>query len=168
MDSVLIKEEWRLEILNTYIKCHLGPPDGIRGVGGNEDAEEEIDEAEEDDRTKYRDQLSSIGAFGRSVASHSLVLLARLLEDRITRFSTQLQRMHGQTISLSDQHALGTLFEDLHWLLLISGHTVTLDSDGETAVIPQEILQHSLAQAPSVNVETSLKVLIVLRFGFME
>ena len=86
------------------------------------------------------------------------MLLARLLEDRITRFSTQLQRMHGQSLSQSDQHHIGSLFEDLHWLLLISGHTLTLDSEGETAVIPQEIMQHSIAQAPTVNVETTLKV----------
>lgn len=159
VDSSFIKEEWRIEILNTFIKCHLGAPEGIRGEGANEEAEEVIEETEEDDKTKFRDQLSSIGAFSRSVASHSLVLLARLLEDRITRFSTQLQRMHGQSLSQSDQHQLGSLFEDLHWLLLISGHTLTLDSDGETAVIPQEILQHSIAQAPTVSVETTLKVI---------
>jgi hypothetical protein len=165
VDSAFIKEEWRIEILNTYIKCHLGSPDGIRGDGANEETEEDIDETEEDDKTKFRDQLSSIGAFSRSVASHSLVLLARLLEDRITRFSTQLQRMHGQSLSQSDQHQLGSLFEDLHWLLLISGHTLTLDSDGETAIIPQEILQHSIAQAPTVNVETTLKVnFLIIRF----
>jgi len=133
VDSPFIKDEWRIEILNTYIKCHLGPPDGIRGLGGNDDCTEEIDDTEEDDRNKYRDQLSSIGAFGRSIANHSLVLLTRLLDDRITQFSTQLQRMHGQSVSLSDQHILSSLFEDLHWLLLISGHTITLDSEGETA-----------------------------------
>lgn len=158
VDSALVKEEWRVEVLNTYIKCHLGPPDGTRGAGANEDAEEEIDESEEDDKTKYRDQLSSIGAFGRSVAAHSLVLLARLLEDRITAFSSQLQKVHGQSMSVHDQHVLGSLFEDLHWLLLISGHTITLDSEGETAIIPSEILQHSNAQAPTANVETTLKV----------
>lgn len=152
-----------MEIFNVYIKCHLGPPAGIRGSGASEEAEEDIDETEEDDKTKYRDQLSSIGAFGRSVALHSLILLARLLEDRITQFSTQLQRIHGQTASVSEQHILGSLFEDLHWLLLISGHTVTLDSEGETAVIPQEILLHSNAQAASVNVETTLKAISLTR-----
>lgn len=147
-----------MEVLNTYIKCHLGPPDGIRGSGASENTEEEIDESEEDDKTKYRDQLSSIGTFSRSIAAHSLVLLARLLEDRITAFSTQLQKMHGQSMSINDQHVLGSLFEDLHWLLLISGHTITLDSEGETAIIPSEILQHSNAQAPTANVEITLKV----------
>ena len=137
----------------------MGAPDGIRGEGANEEAED-IEETEEDDKTKYHDQLSSIGAFSRSVASHSLLLLARLLEDRITRFSTELQRMHGQSLNQSDQHTLGSLFEDLHWLLLISGHTLTLDSDGETAIIPQEILHHSIAQGSTVSVETTLKVFL--------
>lgn len=159
MDSAFIKEEWRIEILNTFIKCHLGAPEGIRGEGANDDVEEDIEETEEDDKTKFRDQLSSIGAFSRSVASHSLLLLARLLEDRITHFSTHLQRMHGKSLNQNDQQLLGSLFEDLHWLLLISGHTLTLDSEGETAIIPQEILHHSTSQAPSANVETTLKVL---------
>lgn len=158
VDSSFIKEEWRIEILNTFIKCHLGAPDGIRGEGRSDGVEEDIEETEEDDKTKFRDQLSSIGGFSRSVASHSLQLLARLLEDRITHFSTHLQRMHGQSLNQSDHQMLGYLFEDLHWLLLISGHTLTLDSEGETAIIPQEILHHSITQAPFVNVETTLKV----------
>ena len=43
MDSAFIKEEWRIEILNTFIKCHLGAPDGIRGEGANEETEEDIE-----------------------------------------------------------------------------------------------------------------------------
>ena len=54
---------------------------------------------------------------------------------------------------------LGSLFEDLHWLLLLSGHTVAMDSEGETAVIPSELVQHSIAQAKTVNIETTLKVI---------
>ena len=62
VDSALINEDWRMQVLNTYIKCHLSPPDGLRGQG--EDHDEEIEETEEDDRTRYKDQLNTIGAFG--------------------------------------------------------------------------------------------------------
>ena len=34
-----------------------------------------------------------------------------------------------------------------------------MDSEGETAVIPSELVQHSIAQAKTVNIETTLKVI---------
>ena len=41
------------------------------------DEDEEYEETEEDDRDKFRDQLCSIGAFGRLVSQHSVPLLSR-------------------------------------------------------------------------------------------
>ena len=43
-----------VRIFDTYLQCHLGPPDGVRGVGeGQDDDEEEIEETEETDRIRY-------------------------------------------------------------------------------------------------------------------
>ncbi|XP_021933085.1 exportin-4-like, partial [Zootermopsis nevadensis] len=53
-----------MQIFNTYLKCHLSPPDGTRGQGRELDIEE-IYDTEEDDRTKFKDQLQTIGSFGR-------------------------------------------------------------------------------------------------------
>lgn len=41
------------------------------------------------------------------------------------------------------------------------GHVITMDSEGETALIPSEIMHYSILQASSghVNVETTLKLL---------
>lgn len=50
-----------VQIFNTYLQCHLSPPDGSRGAGGKELSNEEIDSSEEDDRTKFNYQLHSIG-----------------------------------------------------------------------------------------------------------
>ena len=48
--------ESAIEIFNTYVQCHLSPPDGIRGVGagsnGASDDDEEIDDTEESDRQR--------------------------------------------------------------------------------------------------------------------
>ncbi len=41
------------------------------------DLEHEYEEDEEDDRDKYKDQLSGIGTFGRLAPDHSIPLLAR-------------------------------------------------------------------------------------------
>jgi hypothetical protein len=50
-----------VQIFNTYLQCHLSPPDGRRGVGKKDLKKEEIDGNEEDDRSKYKEQLQAIG-----------------------------------------------------------------------------------------------------------
>jgi hypothetical protein len=56
-----------VQILDTYIKSHLMPPDGTRGQGRDID-DSEIDETEEADREKFKQQLTIIGSFGRHVS----------------------------------------------------------------------------------------------------
>ncbi len=87
---------------------------------------------------------------------------------RITKLSLQLQRLHGRSLMASEQHVLTSLFDDLHWLLLISGHVIALDSEGETPVIPQEILRHSISQAASVSVPVTLKVLVSIHLPLLK
>ncbi|XP_046399517.1 exportin-4-like [Ischnura elegans] len=152
------------QIFNTYLKCHLSPPDGNRGQGREIDVEE-IDETEEDDRTKFKDQLEAIGAFGRQVLSHSLPLLSRLLEERTRRLQNHLQKMmqlgggqnsgsHGGSIvTIADTSALDCLFEDIHWLVLIAGHTCCMVSEGETPLIPTEIMHHSMEQVSQYSLD---------------
>lgn len=38
------------------------------------------------------------------------------------------------------------LYEDLHWLILITGHVLCMESEGETALIPLEITRCSMKQ----------------------
>ena len=54
---------------------------------------------------------------------------------------------------------LADLFEDVHWVLLIGGNVLSLDVDGETALIPPEVMQHSIGQAASVDLAKSMEVL---------
>ena len=75
-----------------------------------------------------------------------------------------MTRLHGQVQRISSQGGtvdtvLSDLFEDVHWILLITGNVIALDVDGETALIPSEIMQHSIAQASSVNIPVCLEVL---------
>lgn len=144
------------QIFNTYLKCHLCQPDGNRGTGRELDAEE-IEETEEDDRVKFKDQLQAIGALGRKVPEHSIPLLAKLLEDRTTTLHSRLEEIHQNSLSIGSSNSLNNLFEDLHWLILISGHVIAMESEGETALIPSEIMQYSIRQAADVDV--TLKVL---------
>ncbi|XP_054273696.1 exportin-4-like [Macrosteles quadrilineatus] len=149
-----------VQIFNTYLQSHLSPPDGTRGTGRDVDSEE-IDETEEDDQVKFRDQLQSIGVLGRQIPGHALPLLAKLLEDRTSRLHSQLQRIHMQALNISESAIIDCLFEDIHWLLLITGHVICMESEGETALIPSEIMHYSIQQSTnnSVNIDTTLALL---------
>ncbi|XP_012251237.1 exportin-4-like [Athalia rosae] len=151
------------QIFNTYLRCHLSPPDGTRGAGGKELNDEEIDGTEENDRTKFKEQLQTIGNFGRQVPGHSLPLLARLLEDRTNRLSGQLNRIadQSQPMSISSSSLVEALYEDMHWLVLIAGHVLCMESEGEFPLIPSEIMRYSMEQTQhgQVNVDTTMQLL---------
>ncbi|KAF5273427.1 hypothetical protein FQA39_LY07444 [Lamprigera yunnana] len=155
-DSLLYQSAIR--IFNTYLQCHLAPPDGSRL---QEKDCEEIEDNEDNDRIRYRDQLQIIGIFGRIVPSHCLPILFRLLEDRGNKLKTHFQTMQNRTMTLNDSQMLDNLFEDIHWILLISGHVLCMDSDGETPMIPSEIMQYSLEQfdKSEANLQATLNVL---------
>lgn len=153
------------QIFNTYLQCHLAPPHGNRE---NPDLEgEEIDEAEDNDRTKFKDQLQTIGIFGRLVPDHSLIILFRLLQERMQSLNGRLHQMKMQTMTLADSNMLDNIFEDIHWLVLITGHILCMDSDGETPLIPSELMQYSINQRNSgeTDVEATLKYLASLQQG---
>ena len=133
----------------------MAAPEGIRGRGGSS---EEIEENEETDRVRCKDTLSTVGALGRECLETTLPALISLLENRITRLHAHLQRLASQGGTEVDDF-LSDLFEDIHWVLLIGGNILSLDVDGETALIPPEIMQHSISQAATVDIAKSLEVL---------
>lgn len=150
------------QMFEKYIQYHLAAPDGMRGVGRDGEAIDEIAEFEESDRDRFKEQLIIIGYFGREILSHSLPLLSKLLEDRTRSLGTQLHMLHStKTMSVSSSKTLVNLFEDIHWILLITGHVLALEADGESAMIPSEILQicnqHIVNNVTDVN--NSLKLL---------
>lgn len=158
LPSDIIKQ-CSIEVFNTYLQCHLAAPHGTRE---NPDGEgEEIDEAEDNDRTKFKDQLQTIGIFGRQIPDHSLMVLYSLLEERTQKLNAHLHQMRTQTMTLADSNVLDNIFEDIHWLVLITGHILCMDSDGETPLIPSELMQYSISQtnAGEVNVPDTLEFL---------
>ena len=47
----------------------------------------------------------------------------------------------------------------INWFIFISGNVLSHDTDGETALIPAEVMRYSLEKSTEVNIETSLRVL---------
>ncbi|XP_069125670.1 exportin-4-like isoform X1 [Argopecten irradians] len=153
------------QVFNSYIQCHISAPDGTRTREGVDlvSDEDEIDSVEEDDRERFADQLCSIGIFGRMVPGHSIPSLCRLLEDRVARLHGQLQRLQHQQQSHTqpppmDPH-LTMLYEDIHWIILVTTYVLTEDSEGETPMIPSDIMEYSISQSKTVDIPTTLKVL---------
>lgn len=146
-----------MQIFNKYVQCHLSQPDGLRVDRASEEEEEDA----QPDREAFKEQLIIIGHFGRVNVGYSLGLLSKLLENKIR----QLQSYLEQTIQSNGNNAVAKLlenvFEDIHWMLLVSGHVLCMEAAGEQPLIPSEImsLSHELVSTGKVNIETSLKVL---------
>ncbi|XP_030642256.1 exportin-4 [Chanos chanos] len=156
-----------VQVFNSYIQCHLAAPDGTRNLAANgvtSHEEEEINELQEDDRELFSDQLASIGMLGRIAADHCIPLLTSLLEDRVTRLHGQLQR-HQQHLMASpgsgsvDRKVLDDLYEDIHWLILVTGYLLADDPQGETPLIPSEVMEYSIKHSTEVDINTTLQVL---------
>ncbi|XP_058826827.1 exportin-4-like [Topomyia yanbarensis] len=150
------------QMFEKYIQYHLAAPDGMRGVGRDYESIDEIADFEESDRERFKEQLIIIGYFGREILTHSLSLLSKLLEDRTRNLGTQLHLLHStKTMSASSSKTMVNLFEDIHWILLVTGHVLALEADGESAMIPGEILQLCTQQIANgvTDVTNSLKLL---------
>ncbi|ELU09303.1 hypothetical protein CAPTEDRAFT_151878 [Capitella teleta] len=147
-----------LSIFNTYLQCHLAPPEGSRSALNSEEDDEEYEEQDESDREKFQGMLIAIGAFGRRVPSHSLPLISRLLESRISSLNLQLHNLK-QPGAVNSTPTLGILFEDLHWLLLVAGHVMMDEAEGETPMIPSSIMQYSIEQSKGRDCQSTLAFL---------
>lgn len=91
----------------------------------------------------------------------SLYFFLRLLEANTDKLKMSLQLMESRAMNITESATLDNLFEDLHWLILIAGHILCMDSDGETPMIPSEMMQYSIEQMRqnTSTLESSLNVL---------
>lgn len=150
------------KILNCYIQCHLAAPEGLRGTFSSQANGgihmNEICDLDSDDRELFAGQLCTIGSFGRIIPGHSLALLTKLLENRIGHFEGYLASMKNSSVS-PEISTMDNLFEDLHWLLLISAYLLADESEGETPLIPSVIITYSASLKDQVNVQACLQTL---------
>ncbi|XP_023408881.1 exportin-4 isoform X2 [Loxodonta africana] len=151
----------------THLTCSFGRSAALEEVTANGVAsreEEEISELQEDDRDQFSDQLASVGMLGRIAAEHCIPLLTSLLEERVTRLHGQLQRHQQQLLASPvsgtvDNKMLDDLYEDIHWLILVTGYLLADDTQGETPLIPPEIMEYSIKHSSEVDINTTLQIL---------
>lgn len=79
--------------------------------------------------------------------------MARLIEDRTSKLSDQLNRIadQSQPMSISSSSLVEALYEDMHWLVLLAGHVLCMESEGEVALVPSEIMKYSMEQVQIKN-----------------
>lgn len=152
------------KILNCYVQCHLAAPDGLRGTFSHQVDNgihlDEICDLDSDDRELFVDQLCTIGSFGRLIPDHALNLLTKLLETRVDQFEKYLSAIKYSTGPLSSGFSgMDNLYEDLHWLLLISGYFLADDGNGEKPLIPKEIISYSSSLESHVDVQATFQCL---------
>lgn len=133
----------------------MSAPDGLRTNSDSFD--------EESDREKYKEQLIIIGSLARENPGHSLIILSKIIEEKTRQLHAQFQAMYqnGNQLNMSITKAMEILFDDIHWILLIAGHVIAMESSGEQPIIPAEIMQYSIDQLANgtIDIATSLKVL---------
>nr|CAI5835178.1 unnamed protein product [Callosobruchus analis] len=95
-------------VFEKYIQCRLAPPDGCRRPQLNVEKDDETDES---DKELYKDQLQAIGL---------------LLESRTSTLFNSFQEIRNRSLSVSEAVGLETLYEDIHWILLIAGQVLCL------------------------------------------
>ena len=86
-------------------------------------------------------------------------MLARLLEDRTNRLKDQLNHLvsnQAGSLNISGVALVDNLYEDLHWLVLIAGHLLCMEADGETPLLPSEIMRYSMEQVRKIFVEFTI------------
>lgn len=59
----------------------------------------------------------------------------------------------------SEFSRVDNLYEDLHWLLLISGYFLADEANGETPLIPKEIISYSTSLKSQVDIQTTFQTL---------
>ena len=91
----------------------------------------------------YNEQLMNSALIGRLNPQENLSLLLRLLQERTVQFTCLLSLNLDQTT---------LLFEQCHWLILLSGSILCDSNHGETPLIPSTILQSSCKEDTSIQI----------------
>ncbi|CAH8587193.1 unnamed protein product [Heterobilharzia americana] len=114
------------QLFQIFLASKMAQPVGLRRISANDDNEEINLELDEDDMTASEDSLFTAGSCGLANAEESVTALVRLLNERVT------QLVHLQNCEFD---ASVNLFEDLHWLLLITGHVLVSGPASLTSVL---------------------------------
>ena len=135
------------DIFQSYLGFKLAPPTGWRTSNSEDD--DVLCDIQEDDRILFSEQLSSIGYIARNVPEYSLPLLLNLIEECVTKFAVHYSELVSQQTAVhTESPDLHSLYEDIHWLLLITSYLLNDILQGEFVSIPNKLMEYM------INLET--------------
>lgn len=148
-----------LTLLSTYLSSKLNTPFGSKLYQTGTTLDLEIDE---DDRTAYRDELSYIGTIARHLPQSSIIMLVDILRQcymRCLELCQSLLLSSNSSRNGSIVSELESLYEDIHWIMLIATYTLTDVVESELSVIPDELLALSSQYGSPLSISAKELVL---------
>lgn len=126
-----------------YVQSKLTAPLGLKQ---SLTADEVYINFDVDDRVAYANELSYIGNISRICLSHTMPLLITSVHQCLTECSQLLHIfMKDSSLLLQYLHKLEHLYDDLHWLFLVSTYILTDVVQDEIPSIPQEVMAYSIS-----------------------
>uniref|UniRef100_A0A3Q1FFE6 Exportin-4 n=1 Tax=Acanthochromis polyacanthus TaxID=80966 RepID=A0A3Q1FFE6_9TELE len=120
-----------IQVFNSYIQCHLAAPDGTRNLSVN------------------------------GISSHDEEEINELQEDDRELFSDQLSSI-GMLGRVAADHFVNTYHTATYHLYLYvhsAGYLLADDPQGETPLIPSEVMEFSIKHSTEVDINTTLQIL---------
>ena len=106
-------------------------------------------------QVQYENQLCTMGCVCRVILPTCLPMLCQLLEERLNHWVDVFRQCYGNaSLATSPEvsSSLSGLYEDLHWLVLLAGHTLCYDClSGETPTIPKPVCDFCTSQQSQVG-----------------
>lgn len=156
--------DYLIQIFDNYLQARLFPPHGVRKDDDEDSSDAFVDGDNSDIKSRYKEQLQAVGLFGRQVLHHVLPLLATLIEQESSRLHEVMQK--NQSNIQQDGSLPYKLHENLLWLVVIAGHVLSMDSDGEMSLIPSEIMRYSIGQNACGEIDSTTTVQLICTHGF--
>ncbi|KAK4468464.1 hypothetical protein MN116_007668 [Schistosoma mekongi] len=114
------------QLFQFFLASKMVQPVGLRRNCTSDNNEEINLELDEDDMTSSEDSLFAVGSCGLATPEESITTLYRLINERVA------QLIH---LKICESEASVDLFEDIHWLLLVTGHLLVSGPTSVTGVL---------------------------------
>ena len=153
------------EIVEAYIKSKLGVPEGWRTHCNEQEVHLSI--ADGSDLDVYSDQLLAVASMVHCDPQPALFFLVTMFNPKVLHLAQYCSMV--QSGASCREVAISELYEDIHWLVLFSGHVLASVCEGESPLIPQPLMKLSIStKSQNYSSEDILKFIKFEVPGFLD
>ncbi|XP_027197816.2 exportin-4-like [Dermatophagoides pteronyssinus] len=136
---------WTKPLFETYLRVHLSEPEGLLPLACFKD-DDEIQEFEEDDIGKFREQMIAIGSIGQVDLRSTIDTITQLMIMKLQQFEACITAMNMKAEDKMLQWM--RISEDIHWILMISTYIFTSYAEND---IPTEVVDLSIKASADIQ-----------------